>query len=608
MSLAVEQEPRWPQRLAWLGLAAVLALMAFETQVWRPGWGIGDETLAVRFLLAGLDGEAWSWHWFQGSLQRAALTALAALSRPWMGGLHLHGIFLLLLEAALVAALARRWWGREVAAWAVLALVVTAGAWMRYRSLQPFQAAPVAGLACLWLALRVQGAGAALAAGALAGALAMEYEVTAMAIAGMLALGWAREAPARRWAPWVVGGALLTGLAVMATDLGRLGAYTEVRGGIYAGGGWVSALQGLAANLRGAFLGGPVLPSVGVVSWPSVAPWSWPALGLGLTWAWRRERFLAEIAVILFCLPITSLQLWGLPLHRLHGAAPALALLTGLGLWRLRLLLGRRALPLMTALLLVALLSEAHAWFRHMALHGRQAYGRAENMERAMAEAGQLAQGLGWGLSNSLYAVVYPEIRYFGAPSEAPQEAWVALLPPHLAGALERAPQRVMKRSPNDEPVLLLWADKGLGARWSGIEASLRPLRAPLAEPDAAAERDRRWLGSGQDPLPFAMVLFRDLRRLWMGSELLPQHEAWLRQAAQLSPAPEALMGRYMIGRDAAAALKLLEHVLDRWPDYTPAMEDRVKALEALGRRSEAEEARLEQGRRMRAGAWPIYD
>jgi hypothetical protein len=67
-------------------------------------------------------------------------------------------------------------------------------------------------------------------------------------------------------------------------------------------------------------------------------------------------------------------------------------------------------------------------------------------------------------------------------------------------------------------------------------------------------------------------------------------------------------LGRLLARSDPAAALRILDSVLERWPGYTPAMEDRVKALEALGRRSEAEEARLEQGRRMREGAWPIYD
>lgn len=593
-------------RTAALATAAVLAFMALEVLVWRPGWAIGDETLLVRKILELASGGPWIWHWSQASLHHAAMAAWASAVRPWMGGLHLPGLGLMLSEVALVGALARRWWGRETAAWAVVALVVAAPAWMSWRSLQPFAAAPFVALAVLWLGIRLRGRGQALALGLVAGVLALEYEIHALAMLVLAPLAWSKEAALRAWGGWLLAAAGATALALVLADAGRLADYSAVRVGIYAGGGAGKALQGLGMNLRELFLGGQPLPSVAVARWPALPPWTWPALGLGAWMALRREPWLLAAALVLVCVPLMSQPLWGFPGHRLHGAAPALAWLTGLGLQRLRHRFGAK--PLLV-LALLGLLAEGHAWARHMGLHGRQAYGRAELMAQAMRQGRAEAQAHGLGFSTALYRILYPEAGFFGPAIPGSEgSGWLVLLPPQVQDAASWAPLRVFRSSSNDEPVLL--AGPLPGGRWAALESELRPLTLWSGGPAAQAERDQAWMAAApRDPLALALVLTRSFQLLWRGTEL-PEgdHIGWLQAAAQASPAPEALLGRFMIGRDPQKALALLDRVLARWPDYVPALDDRAKALRELGRGEEALEARNEAARRLRAGAWMIYD
>jgi hypothetical protein len=67
-------------------------------------------------------------------------------------------------------------------------------------------------------------------------------------------------------------------------------------------------------------------------------------------------------------------------------------------------------------------------------------------------------------------------------------------------------------------------------------------------------------------------------------------------------------MGRYLIGRDPAAAVAMLDLALRVDPWWGPALEDRVDALAAAGRPDASRAAAALRDERLSQGAWRVYD
>jgi uncharacterized protein HemY len=103
-------------------------------------------------------------------------------------------------------------------------------------------------------------------------------------------------------------------------------------------------------------------------------------------------------------------------------------------------------------------------------------------------------------------------------------------------------------------------------------------------------------------------VLQRDLRRAWEGKGLERQQLDLLITRAPISPGPDATVGRFLIRHDPSSSLRFLERALAIDPGYSPALNDRAKALDALGRTAEAQAAREHWAESFRQGAWQIYD
>jgi hypothetical protein len=586
-----------------------VGLLGLEFQQ-RPGFAIGDETLGFRLSLELAQGAPLQWHWGRGVLHRAANAAWIWLVQPNLLLLHLPALLFFGLELLFLARLSRRWAGPGHAGWAVVAVLLSAHTWMRVRGLVGLQWTPTLLLGLAVASGWVRGRSSALLWGLSAALLLLEYEGAFLAAPFLWLACREHEQAFRRVAGWsaVAFGAGVLALGWLAR--GDWSHYSSVRWDIYLGRGDGEWLRTWLVNLRGILLGGLPGPSYGVDAWPFLPPWIWPGLALGLLPAWRRWRWAVLWSAALLFITQATRSPWGLPVHRLAGLAPAAAWIAALGLRRLWEA-GRGARALVLGLLAFGLLGETHAWFRHMALHGRQLYGRSQ----LQAEAGRLARRAaaeGLGVQTALYEIVRPELAYFCSPVAAqPGADRILFVPPQLrlAALQSGLPATVLARSSNDEPVLLLRVPAARAARFDALERELRALQASPGEaPASASERDRAWLRRGGDAWAFAMLLERELRRAWWGVALNEEHLRWAGRADLASPAPLVTLGRFYRFRDPSAALQLLDRALRLDPAFSPALEERVKVLEDQGPSRALEEAREARWRMARAGAWQIYD
>lgn len=270
----------------------------------------------------------------------------------------------------------------------------------------------------------------------------------------------------------------------------------------------------------------------------------------------------------------------------------------------------QRALPRVPAgawitVLLLGVCLEANAFYRHMAFHGRQVYGRSALLAEAVEDS-RLAQARGTSISTALMETRSTDLRFLVSPSKGPSaETWVFLPPEFHAAAAALGDARVYRRSNNDVPVLVLRAQGAQARRFNAAEEDLRGL---LDSRDPGAEQ--AWLQSSRpkDDWCYAAVLDRHVRRLWQG---LPLDRALMQAFVarpQVTAGPLDRLGRYLIGRDPKAALQALDRALLVDPNWGPALLDRVAALRALGRDQEAQEAEALRQQRSRDGSWQVYD
>jgi hypothetical protein len=604
-----EAAPEWLGAAVRIALVLALGQLALEVFSLRPGYGGGDETTQIRMLLGLSQGQPFQWRWAQGGIQRAGLWLWLRLSGKGLRALHVPGLAVLALEALCLWTLARRWFSTEAAHWALLADLLCAATWMRGRSILSYQWLPLELLLLALLAGKLEGRWGALLWGACCALLLLDYEGALAALPGLFVVCVSQEEGLRRRWPHAL--ASMAGVAALlaAVQPQVVGDYVRLRSAVNLDVGSATLLAAWLRNLGQLLAGGRPMPYLGIDAWPSMAAWSLPLLALGARFAWRQgQRALLFWALGAVLVTQAATAPWGLPSQRLAAAWPALCLLAGLGGVELRRLCPRVPAAAWLALLALGWAAEANAFYRHMAYHGRQVYGRAELLDAAARDA-RAAAARGDAVCTALLETRSGDLRFLVDPS-APaagsggQEAWVFLPPEFRAAAGSAGEPLVYRRSFNDVPVLVLRARGAQALRFEAVERDLRPL---LDADSPAAER--AWLERpAGDGWAFAAVLDRYLRRLWQG---LPLDRGMLRLLAArpaVSPGPLSLMGRYFVGRSPGLALPLLDAALRIDPLWGPALEDRVAALSAAGRPDEAGAAAALRDERLRQGAWQVYD
>ncbi len=601
-----DRPPLWLRRAPWAAAALTAAILAWELAVLRPGYGVGDETQQIRQILSLEGGAPIPWLWARGSLQRVGLWLWLELCGNGLRRLHVPGPAVVGLEAVLLWRLARRWFSEEAACWAVLADLLCAATWMRARSVLSYTWLPMELTALALLSARVRGRWGALLWGAAAGILALDYEGALAALPGLfIACAW-RE-PGFRARAVLAATALGATLAVLAAaHPGVLRAYVGLRLAVNLGGG-VPVVGALGHNLLQLLVGGRPMPYLGVDGWPAVALWSLPFIAAGALGCGRdRAAGVALWAATAVLATQTATAPWGVPAHRLAAAWPTLCLLAGTGGARVRARLGSVPAAVWLAFLALGVSAEANAYFRHMAFHGRELYGRSEDLARACGDA-RRAESSGAGVSTALLETRSRDVRFFLGPrpeSRPGAGLWV-FLPPEFHEACAGVPARVgvYRVSPRDVPVLVLVVHGPTARRFSGIEGSLRP----LLDSDGAGS-ERAWLARGGDPWARAAVLDRYLRRLWRGLPFTPGLLHLALAAPFLTPGPPDLLARYLTSRDPRLAERLVDAALTLDPGWGPALGDRVAILRAEGRPAAAEAAARARDAGLAAGAWRTYD
>ncbi|MGH7442165.1 MAG: hypothetical protein ACREKE_05760, partial [bacterium] len=520
---------------------------------------------------------------------------------------HLLGLGILGLECLALWHLARRWFCTETAAWALLCDLLCAATWMRSRSILSYHWLPLELLLLALLSGRVRGLGGAVGWGLLAALLLVDYEGAQAALPGLfIACLWKEDGFRRRW--WAAGLSLsLAGALIAAAQPAVFGTYVRLRAAVNWGHDPSVVFTAWRINLWQLLAGGRPMPYLGVDHWPAVAAWSLPLLAWG-AWTARAEGSLGVALWAISAVLITQAATapWGLPSHRLAAAWPALCLLAGQGGCGLRRRFSRVPAALWIGLLLVGFLAEANAFYRHMAFHGREVYGRAELLAVAAHDARDAARD-GAAVCTALMETRSDDLRFFvrpAPPARAGAPAWVFLPPEFHAVCASAGRALVYRSSVRDAPVLVLVAEGAQALRFERMEYTLRPL---LVADSAGAEA--AWLAHrGDDPWAYAAVLDRYLRRLWKGLPLSPDVVRLAALQPPLTPGPLSLLGRYFIVRSPQLAVRLLRRALVLDPWWAPALEDLVPALEKCGLPADARAAMALRDARLRAGAWRTYD
>lgn len=619
MRLDEAAQERWLRRWALSLLVLVAALLLAETFAWRPGYAVGDESIQMRLLLRTAEGQPFQWRFLQGCLQRFSLQTWLAWIPFGMGSLHLPGLACFALELWGLWALACRWAGRRAAWGALIFILAAASTWMRVRSLLSFQWQPLLMIGLALGAVQVRQVWQAVLLGAAASLLLLDYEAGVLALPFVLWACAERESNVRSHLGWILLGAGLGTTALLAWQWDVVRAYAHLRATVNAGG---AVDQGLLAawghNLAQLFMGGEPLGYLGVKAWPTLPPWGWIPLALGVSVAARRQRWgLLAWPLVVLLLTQCSRSPWGLSPHRLTAAWPALAILAGLGLERLLGEGSRRVQILVLCCLPLGFAGELSAWFHHMAIDGAAIYGRSARLQEAVDALSSPALGGGLPVLSHLYELRYPELRWHrrGHPTPLPgpstQAVWV-LLPPEYRVPAESLPleSRLWRRSPNEQGAWAVKAQGPLAARFIGMDRALAPLALQQASDlRRASDEDRAWLASpaAKDDWAWSAVLQRDLDRIWLG---LPMEEAqWELYASRrpIQPGPDTKLGQAIQKDEPQNALRMYARALALDPDYTPALEARYKTLVQLGRDAEAQRAREDWRDRVAAGAWQVY-
>ena|GEM_PF-7018886 len=609
MSLGVAGRiPAWLLGATLAALLGVGALLWAETQVLRPYYSVGDESIHVADMLAIGHAKPLQWRWTRGDLERNAQWAWWRAVGSGPGRVLRLTLLVFALELALLAAVARRWWGPEAAAWALCTDLLCADTWMRARSFLAFAWLPAELLLLAWLSGQVRSRWAALLWGAAAACLVLDYEGALIALPGLLLACLALEPLFRRRAAWMLagfGGALALILRLQGAVLAS---YGSVRHSVNAGDGAAAIAASWAHNLWQLLCGGEPMPYFSVQHWPAVALWSLPLLALGTAVAWRHGRWAVVLwAAVAVLAGQASLAPYGVPAHRLSAAWPALCLLGGAGGAWMTERLQDRAWLWMGLLLALGSAAELDAFYRHMAIFGERLWGRSRNMAVA-AEIVRQHCPPGVSVDTGLMEVVQPSIGFHLAPRTGQGvQAWV-LLPAELrcvAAGVGRV--TALHHGMNDEPVLLVQAEGAQARRFDAMEKDLRGMLPLSTEPPEIPGQQLAWLArGGHDPLARWTVVAANLKTFWLGQ---PVDRGVLDSVLSSNapvPAPWAVAGYYAVLQKKDYGLRLLDHASSLDPYYSPALLWKAAGLRVLGRGAEADAVQALAQQRQRQGQWIV--
>jgi hypothetical protein len=539
---------------AWLPLAAACAacaaflLVALDVGVWHPGYAYGDERIVVCWLQNLREGAPLQWQFSRGCLTRTLQWLWVEAAGTDLGTLHTPGMAVLALEWLFLALVARRWFDDETAAWSVLAISLSAQTWVRARSLLAFQALPMESLLLALMAGKVRGRAAALVWGLAASLVFLDYDGALIALPAVWLACVALDAPFRKQALYSALGLAVGGVALLWHGQGGpFSAYVAARLGTGLAGSGDPGLGGRLRFLGECVTGGPALPYFGVTHWPAWPVWAWAPLAAG---AWSLRRSAAGVLVAWAAGAVLLTQMvhssYGFPLHRLAAAAPALALVTGIGMVRLRRRLGRRAWVL-GVLLAAGAASEGWAWWRHQQAFAPELYDRCEGLEevrlayrRDLADPSlRLVTQLD-GSSQADARFVLDRPLSLGGP---PPMRVLALLPADYAQAWKALGGEAswFWVAKGFEPAVAVLAQGAPAARLAAIEDSLVPLVG--TEEDAPPQRLKRieaWLREAKprDPWTWTAAVEADVETAVQVAPLNAEQFARLAAPGLLSAAP----------------------------------------------------------------------
>lgn len=588
-----DTSPAWLPFAAAGAACAAFLLVALDVGVWHPGYAYGDERIVVCWLQNLREGAPLQWQFSRGCLTRAMQWLWVEAAGTDLGTLHTPDLVVLVFEWLFLALVARRWFDDETAAWSVLAISLNAQTWVRARSLLAFQALPMESLLLALLAGKVRGRGAALAWGLAGSLFFLDYDGAFIALPAVWLTCVALDAPFRKQALYSALGLAAGGLALLWHGQGGpFSAYVAARLGAGMAGSGDPGLAGRLRFLGECVTGGPALPYFGVTDWPAWPVWAWAGLAAGL-WSLRRSAAGVLVAWAAGAVVLTQMvhSSYGLPLHRLAAAAPALALVTGVGLGLLRRRLGRRTWVL-AVLLLAGAASEGWAWWRHQQAFAPELYDRCEGLEQLRLAYRRDLADPSLRLVTQLDGTSQADARFVLdrplALGASPPTRVLALIPADYAPALKGlgADASWFWVEKGFEPALAVLAQGAPAARLAAIEDSLAPLVGTEGEaPSLRLRRIEAWLREARprDPWTWTAAVEADVETAVEVAPLDTQQLARLAAPGLLSAAPWTDLARasYLSYPRAAIAYCRRAEALD--PADGEALLIEAASLRSLG-------------------------
>jgi hypothetical protein len=590
--------PAWLPWAAALAACAAFALVLFDVGLWHPGYAYGDERIEICWLQNMREGTPMAWEFGRGCLTRFAQWLWVRVNGADLASLHTPELAVMAMEFVFLALVARRWFGEEAAAWSVLALALSAQTWVWERSLLSFQALPMESLLLALLAGRVRGRLGALLWGLGASLVFLDYDGALIAVPALWLACAALDPGFRRSAFFSGLGLFCGGLALFMLTCAAPADYLAVRLGQGLARASDPGLAGRAVFLGQLVKGGPALPYFGVSGWPGWPPWACLGLGMG-AWSLRRSKGFVLVLWALGAVLVTQMvhSGYGLPLHRLSAAVPALALLSGLGFTVLRRRLGSRAW-LLALLLAAGAASEGFAWWRHQMTFAPELYDRCQGLEAVRGAYGRdlgdplvrvVTQLSGSSQADARFVLDRPlALDQTQSPSWSPPVRVLAVVPGDYAVALKGPDLRPawFWAAKGFEPAVVVRLHGAQAIRMAFIEDELAPLLGDIQDPPRE-RRDRidAWLGApiARDAWTRTAALEADLENALQAGALSEGEWAQFKAAPLVSAAPWMVLARADYASEPRLALEACQRAEALDPSDGEALLIEAACLNSLG-------------------------